>query len=132
MAIALRLSIAALSGSLLVFAHAASTESVKTAPPEIEKYPQQTLLKNWALCRCLAKVTTDPATRDDADATAAAYLEFGKKPIEAYEALSKLVDRYAKLKYGGSINSAYNTMKCVDLFHSKELDALTEKLVKRK
>lgn len=132
MAIAMRLSIAALCGSFLVLAHAVGTESVKTAPPEIEKYPQRTLLKNWALCRCLAQATTDPATRDDADATAAAYLEFGKQPIEAYEALSKLVDRYAKLKYGGSTNSTYNTMKCVDLFHSKELDALTGKLVKMK
>jgi hypothetical protein len=33
-------------------------------------YSQKTLLKNWALSRCLAKVFTDTATQDDANATA--------------------------------------------------------------
>ncbi len=96
----------------------------------IEEYSQKTLLKNWAFCVCLASVSKDRDTIDDANATASAYLEFGKQPIESYNALRKLSEQYAKLKYGGSIKSEFNTMKCIDLFHSKELDKLVNKLIK--
>ncbi|AKJ31964.1 T6SS amidase immunity protein Tai4 family protein [Caldimonas brevitalea] len=95
-----------------------------------ETYNQKTLLKNWALSVCLAKISKDPAAKADANATASAYLEFGQQPIEAYDALRDLADRYANRKYGGAVESEFNTMKCIDLFHSKELDQLASKLAK--
>lgn len=85
---------------------------------------QKELLKNWALSRCLATVYADPEVRDDASATAAAYLEFGNQPMGAYEALDALVDRYARQKRSGSVPSQFNTMKCIELFRSNELDSL--------
>jgi hypothetical protein len=97
---------------------------------ETAKYSQKTLLKNWALSRCLAVVYADPTTKNDANATASAYLEYGKVSIEAYDELSALVNNYAKRSYGGSIKSDYNTMKCIDMFQSKELDRLANKLSK--
>jgi hypothetical protein len=93
-------------------------------------YSQKTLLKNWALSRCLAKVFTDTATQDDANATAGAYLEFGKQPIEAYEAINRLIDQFAMRSYSGSVKSSFNTMKCIDLFHSAELERLASKFSK--
>lgn len=92
--------------------------------PATAKYSQKTLLKNWALSRCLAQIALDPASRDDANATAGAYLEFGHQPIETYEAIDQLVGKFTKREYAGSTKSPYNTMKCIDLFHSRELEGV--------
>lgn len=99
---------------------------------EITKYSQKTLLKNWALSRCLSQAYPDGPSKEDASATASAYLEFGKQPIEVYEELSTIVDKFARRTYGGSVKSDFNTMKCIDLFHSQELDRLASKYSKTK
>lgn len=91
------------------------------------KYSQKTLLKNWALSRCLGKVYVDGKSAEDANASASAYLEFGRQPIQVYEAVSVIVNKYVNKKYAGSLPSEFNTMKCIDLFHSKELDVLSSK-----
>lgn len=95
------------------------------------KYSQKVLLKNWALSRCLSEVYTDEKTKEDANATAGAYLEFGRQNIEAYEALNELVVKYAKRKYTGSVPSDFNTMKCIDLYHSSELETLAARLSRK-
>ena len=95
---------------------------------EARKYSQKTLLKNWALSRCLGQVYLDGKAGKDANASTSAYLEFGRQPIQVYEALGVIVDKYANKKYAGSVQSEFNTMKCIDLFHSKELDDLSSKL----
>lgn len=112
--------------------HAQQAESMREANDMIDRYSQKTLLKNWALSVCLATIAKDISARNDANATASAYLEFGRQPIEAYDALRKLAEQYANRKYGGSLNSEFNTAKCIDLFHSKELDRLTSSLAKKK
>jgi hypothetical protein len=101
--------------------------AARGAGARASKYSQATLLKNWALCRCLAKAYGPGAPADDAEKSAAGYLEFGKAPIEAYEEATKLVEKYSGLSYGGSVKSDYDTMKCIDLFHSKELDELAKR-----
>ena len=117
--------------SLAVSAQPAATpEAAKPAAPATPTYSQKMLLKNWALSVCLAKVAKTAEAKDDANATAAAYMEFGKQSVEAYEPLRELADRYAKRVYGGAARSEFNTMKCIDLLHSKELDALTARLAK--
>lgn len=102
------------------------------AQGQASRYPQKTLLKNWALSRCLAQVHEDAGTRADAQATAAAYLEFGRQPIEAYEAIGKLVDAFAARRYGSVSGSDLRTMKCIDLFHSPELEAVSARWARSK
>jgi hypothetical protein len=94
---------------------------------EASRYSQRTLLKNWALSRCLGQAYRDGKASEDANASASAYLEFGRQPIVAYEALNVVIGKYANRKYAGSVRSDFNTMKCIDLFHSKELDELANK-----
>jgi hypothetical protein len=113
------LALAALASLPLVQAATAPSEASATAT-----YSQKTLLKNWALSVCLAKVAKNAEFKDDANATAGAYMEFGKQPIEAYDALRALADRYAQRQYSGAVQSEFDTMKCIDLWHSKELEAL--------
>ncbi len=86
--------------------------------------PQAALLKKWALSRCLAKASADSPAGDDAAKTAAAYLEMGTAEIEVYEKVDALAGSYLKREYTGSVKSNYNTMKCLDLFDSDELDRL--------
>ena len=109
----------------------AMSQHAEAQESQIRSYSQKTLLKNWALSRCLAQVAADSAAKDDANATAGAYLEFGKQPLEAYEELGRLVDEYAGRTYHGSVESSFNTMKCIDLFHSRELDRLTVRLLRK-
>ncbi len=110
---------------------ACATDTSSEAMPQTARYSQRELLKNWALSACLATIAKSPADRDDANATASAYLEFGDQPIEAYQALGKLVERYAGRTYSGSIASEFNTMKCIDLYHSDALGSLVETWVKQ-
>jgi len=77
-------------------------------------------------------ITKDQATKADASSTASAYLEFGHQQMQVYQALRKLVDEFAAKTYSGSIPSEFNTMKCIDLYHSKELDRPVTQLLKTK
>ncbi|TVO57764.1 T6SS amidase immunity protein Tai4 family protein [Denitromonas halophila] len=110
---------------------ACATDTSSEAMPQTARYSQRELLKNWALSACLATIAKSPADRDDANATASAYLEFGNQPIEAYETLGKLAKQYAGRTYSGSIASKFNTMKCIDLYHSEALESLVETWVKQ-
>lgn len=93
---------------------------------------QKMLMKNWALGTCFARIAQDQATKTDAGLTASAYLENSQQDLEDFDKIDKIVDKYLAMKYGGSVQSNYNTMKCIDLFHSKELDRLVGKLVRRR
>ncbi len=97
-----------------------------------QRFSQKTLLKNWTMCVCLAEIAKDEKTKADANETASAYFEFGRQSVEDYDALRDLARKYTRLKYGSSIQFELNTMKCMDLFYSSELDKLSDKLSKRK
>jgi hypothetical protein len=92
-----------------------------------QSYSQATLLQNWVLSRCLAKAYPSKVAKEDAQLTASAYLEFGNVPIEAYDEGERLVDQYLQRHYSGVVKGPYNTMKCIDLFHGKEVAALVRK-----
>ena len=124
---ALKLAVTTVLTALPLITAAADTDK-SYAEPRTDTYSQRELLKNWALCACLAAVTKDPATRDDIGATASAYLEFGRQRIEAYDELRQLARKWAGKRYGGSIPSEFNTMKCIDMYHSHELNQLVARL----
>lgn len=126
-----RVIIAVAMLAVTVHVHAQSSKPTSTQHP-LERFTQRELLKNWALSVCLAGIAKDPADRDDANATAAGYLEFGRQPIETYAELRALALEFASRKYSakpeiGEVPSELNTMKCIDLFHSKELDKLVRR-----
>jgi hypothetical protein len=66
----------------------------------------KTLMKNWALPLPGRCTQMSPA---DANATASAYLEFGRQRLEAYEALNVLVDKFAtKIRRFCALRVQYN------------------------
>ncbi|WP_412098481.1 type VI secretion system amidase immunity protein Tai4 [Enterobacter sp.] len=93
------------------------------------EYSQPELLRNWALSHCLALVYKNDAVKNDASATASAYLEYGKQSLETYHEIDEIAKKYAELKYTGSIASEFNTMKCIDFIHGRELNELIHRRV---
>ena len=91
---------------------------------------QAAILKKWTLARCLAHSAEQTPTGDDAAKAAAAYLEMGSAGVEVYEKLDALAERYLARTYSGSVKSPYDTMKCIDLFESEELNRLARDSVK--
>ena len=117
---------------LSIASAAEQSASAQYSRSQTETYSQNVLLKNWVLSVCFARISKDDQSRSDANATASAYMEFGRQQIEAYDSLRELVEKFTSRKYAGSVASEFNTMKCIDLFYSKELDALTSELTRRK
>jgi hypothetical protein len=123
---------------MLLLCHVAVAKGCKSEiymTPHTAKYSQKELLKNWTLSVCFAIFTKNDKNGRDAGETAASYLEFGKQDLDAYDKLRTLAKKYVNLKYstiGPDFSSELNTMKCIDLFHSKELDDLANQLSKKK
>jgi Type VI secretion system (T6SS), amidase immunity protein len=84
------------------------------------------ILKKWTLSRCLSQAAGETPAGDDAAKTAAAYLEMGNAGIEVYEKLDALAKGFLARTYTGSVKSQYDTMKCIDLFESEELDRIAK------
>lgn len=103
--------------------------------PATISYSQQTLLINWALSICIAQTTSDKDLIRDANATAGAYLELGRQDLDAYDSIRMLVKSSIKRESRSKPDIEQpsiemNVMKCIDLFHSQELDRLTKRLTK--
>jgi hypothetical protein len=97
-------------------------------------YPPRVLLKNWALSACLAKITQDTDTKRDAARTANGYAEYGVMSLEEIDEMTSLIDEYIAKKYEGHTEtgerpSTFDTMKCIDMFYSAELDAMAGKFL---
>ena len=112
--------------ALLLIACCCPAQTIATESAT-RSYSNPTLLRNWVLSRCLAKAYPSPVAKEDAEATASAYLEFGNAPIEAYEEGERLVGQYLLRHYKGVGKGQFNTMKCIDLFHGKEVTELVRK-----
>ncbi len=103
-------------------------EELKTADNQIK------LFKYWSLARCGAAVSKQAGSQplqEDWSNTASAYLEYMTVPLEANEAAETLVQEFLKTTRSGSTGGSYETMKCIDLFNSKELDALAAQYIKK-
>ncbi|HLU03361.1 MAG TPA: T6SS amidase immunity protein Tai4 family protein [Advenella sp.] len=102
----------------------------------LKSYDNQVkLFKYWTLARCgatLSKLAGSATLEEDWSNTAAAYLEYSTVPLEANEAAQSLVDKFLKTTTrSGSTGGSYESMKCIDLFNSQELDALAGQYIKK-
>lgn len=87
-------------------------------------------LKNYGLSICLAKGLSGDVAKREAGAAAGGYLELGSLNIEAYHASATMAGQFLAKKYVGINGDTLTVMKCIDFFHSKELDQLAKKYVK--
>lgn len=84
-------------------------------------------LKNYALSACLADGYQSAEVVGDATASANGYKELGSLDIDAYNEALVLVRKYLARTYPSQSGEKLVLMKCIDLFHSRELDRLARK-----
>jgi Type VI secretion system (T6SS), amidase immunity protein len=84
-------------------------------------------LKNFALSVCITEGYKSDEVVKDSRAAADGYLQLGSFPFEAYEEAASLSKKFLAKKYLSFTGDELTLMKCIDLFHSKELDRLAKK-----
>jgi hypothetical protein len=106
--------------------------------PKSHVYSPRDALKDWALSICFAQIALDDKdARDDAERSAGVYSARGSARREERDEIFLLVKQYVSRKYGGFTDigikpAEFHTMKCIDLFHSAELDDLVTRLLKER
>ena len=90
-------------------------------------YTPEQYIKNYALSTCISQGYRSKEVKNDAAAAARGYLEFGDYSLAAHTAVRKLGEEYLAKHYTSQSGEPMVLAKCVDLYHSKDLD----KLIKR-
>ena len=93
-------------------------------------YSPAQFLKNYALSTCLYGGYSDKTVKQDLLTGLNAYKELGKLDIDAYNEAADLAQRFLAKNYTGANGEKIVIMKCVDFFHSQELDSLAQRYVK--
>ena len=89
-------------------------------------------LKNYALSACIADGYQSKDVVNDAVAAANGYKELGSLDIDAYNEVAVLVPKFLSKNYMSQNGEKLIVMKCIDFFHSKELDRIARKYATRK
>jgi hypothetical protein len=90
------------------------------------------LFKNYALSACLSDGYKSDEVVKDSAAAARGYLEHGSFPLEAHTEATQLGRAFLSRVYQSQSDQPLVLMKCLDLFHSKELSDLAAKYRKRR
>jgi Type VI secretion system (T6SS), amidase immunity protein len=98
----------------------------KDANVRIE-YSSMQYLKNFALSTCIADGYKSDEVVKDSLAAASGYLELGHLTVEAYEEAASLGKKYLAKDYQSKSGEKLILMKCIDFFHSKELQQIATK-----
>ena len=102
----------------------------KDANTRVQYSPIQ-YLKNFALSTCIADGYKSDDVVKDGNAAAGGYLELGSFPFEAYEQAAALGKTFLAKDYQGKSGEQLTLMKCIDFFHSRELDRLAKRYGKK-
>ncbi|WP_026603550.1 type VI secretion system amidase immunity protein Tai4 [Methylomonas sp. 11b] len=90
--------------------------------------------KDRALAACLSTAYKDSPAGEDADITKSAFLEWTYyNDDKGNPAIDQLVEKYLHRDYSnpveGYAGAKFNLLKCLDMYHSQELDAQVHKYV---
>jgi hypothetical protein len=109
---------------------AAPMVAVQAADARVQYSPAQ-YLKNFALSQCIADGYKSEEVAKDSLAVAGGYLELGSFPIEAYEEAASLGKKFLAKDYPSKSDAKLTLMKCIDFFHSNELEQVAKKYTKK-
>jgi hypothetical protein len=118
------------AGAVIVLLVATVLSDAAAAETRVE-YSKIQYLKNFALSICIANGFKSDEVVKESRAAAGAYFEFGSLPIEAYEEAELLGKKFLAKEYLSKSGAQLTLMKCIDLFHSEELDQLAKKYIKK-
>ena len=94
-------------------------------------YSAAEYLKNFALSVCISDGYKSEEVVKDSLAAAGGYLELGGLTMEAYEEAEALAKKFLAKEYQSKHGEKLTLMKCIDLFHNKELEQLVNKYDKK-
>ncbi|GGD20113.1 MULTISPECIES: T6SS amidase immunity protein Tai4 family protein [Franconibacter] len=95
--------------------------------PEISAFSQQQIFTHWVQTRCISKIADNASLKNDAQASAAAWLEASNLPVAAFEEADAATAQALQAKTGGSIKSDYRVLKCSLIAESQKIQALYNK-----
>ena len=99
---------------------------------EKKHYTPIQYLKNYALSSCIADGYQSKDVINDASAGANGYKELGSLDIDAYNEAAVLGRKFLTKEYLSQNGEKLVLMKCIDFYHSKELDRLSRKYANKK
>ena len=98
---------------LLAFVLALNTSyTIAHTLPDVNTFSQQQIFENWVQNRCIGKIADSKSLKEDAIASAAAWLEASDLPAENFEKADELIVSLLKEKVGGTEPSQYQVLKC--------------------
>ncbi|AKE93831.1 hypothetical protein VWS67_003825 [Cronobacter sakazakii] len=108
---------------LTVSFHAALAQPL--AP--VSEFTQPQIFTEWVQNRCMGHIADSVALKEDANASAAAWLEASELPVEAFNEADTIITQALKTPVGGTAKSDYRVLKCSLIAHSPEIMALYQK-----
>lgn len=90
------------------------------------QYSSEQYLKNYALSTCIAQGYQSKEVIDDAAAAARGYLEFGDYSLAAHTAVRKSGLQFLNKNYASQSGQPMILAKCIDFYHSQQLDSLVK------
>jgi len=99
---------------------------------EKKHYTPIQYLKNYALSSCIADGYQSKDVVNDASAGANGYMELGSLGIDAYNEAAVLGRKFLAKEYLSKSGEKLILMKCIDFYHSKELDRVARKYANKK
>ncbi len=92
--------------------------------PIAENKSGEYYFKNYAMSTCISDGYQSQEVVSDAAAAARGYLEFGNLPLEAHTEATLLGRDFLKKEYHSKSGASLILMKCLDFYHSEELDLI--------
>lgn len=108
---------------LFVLAFVASAANAQTLP-DISTFSQQQIFENWVQNRCIGKIADSKSLKEDADASAAAWLEASNLPADNFEKADEVIVSLLKQKVGGTEPGHYQILKCTLIANSDAIRPL--------
>lgn len=109
---------------LLVMVLNASVAYSQTLP-DLSAFSQQQIFENWVQTRCIGKIAYSEILKDDAEASAATWLEASNLPSEHFEKADKVIASLLKEEVGGTAPGNYQVLKCSLIANSDAIRLLS-------
>lgn len=131
----LRAAAAVFTAAGLIALAANESQANPTQTPGASVRPSTSNFKDMVLAVCISRYQQGQAAADAAS-SANALVEWTRYDAESSpDEINRMVDRFLGRQYrnplgeqGGPV-AEFNLLKCLDLYHSRELDALTKRVV---
>jgi len=92
--------------------------------PKVNSFSQQQMFSNWVQNRCIGKIADSESLKNDAMASASAWLEAINVSAELFEEADKTIDNQLQEKLGGSLPGKYQVLKCTLIANSEAINKI--------